>query len=340
MSELKATSLSHKDNNTGTPNITMYPDGTTSIGLTYTGGFKNQLINGSMQIAQRGAGPVSTSSQAGTYATVDRFTVDDVTSSQVIVNDLPGFPNALNLYGGGRYKVRQSVELAVPGNNCQFSLGSTWTVSLWSTDDLSAGNLSLYFTDDHSGSNFQAVAENLPWVAIETVSGSSNNWTRYSATFTVNNSPVATNNCLNVEMTLVNGLFTGIQLEPGPVATPFEQRPIGTEKQLCARYYWTSDAGEPLNDSSAARTLNTQTPSTPGVSSGVFEAAMVNFPEEMRATPSVTVLAPNGASGQVLVGSVGQSNVRFNEACPKRVRVQSTDAGTFLSFVVQSDAEL
>ena len=31
MSELKTTSLSHKDNATGTPNITMFPDGTTSL---------------------------------------------------------------------------------------------------------------------------------------------------------------------------------------------------------------------------------------------------------------------------------------------------------------------
>jgi hypothetical protein len=30
---------------------------------------------------------------------------------------------------------------------------------------------------------------------------------------------------------------TGVQLEPGPVATPFEQRPIGTELALCQRYY-------------------------------------------------------------------------------------------------------
>ena len=28
-----------------------------------------------------------------------------------------------------------------------------------------------------------------------------------------------------------------VQIEPGPVATPFEQRPIGTELQLCKRYY-------------------------------------------------------------------------------------------------------
>jgi hypothetical protein len=31
--------------------------------------------------------------------------------------------------------------------------------------------------------------------------------------------------------------ITGIQLEPGPVATPFEHHPIGTELDLCQRYY-------------------------------------------------------------------------------------------------------
>jgi hypothetical protein len=28
-----------------------------------------------------------------------------------------------------------------------------------------------------------------------------------------------------------------VQVEPGPVATPFERRPIGTELALCQRYY-------------------------------------------------------------------------------------------------------
>jgi hypothetical protein len=28
-----------------------------------------------------------------------------------------------------------------------------------------------------------------------------------------------------------------VQIEPGPVATPFEQRPIGTELALCQRYF-------------------------------------------------------------------------------------------------------
>tara|TARA_R110000868_G_scaffold95825_2_gene263416 strand:- start:2220 stop:3983 length:1764 start_codon:yes stop_codon:yes gene_type:complete len=46
----------------------------------------------------------------------------------------------------------------------------------------------------------------------------------------------------------VNNVFaiTGVQLEQGSVATPFEQRPIGTELALCQRYYWrnsSSNAG-------------------------------------------------------------------------------------------------
>ena len=36
-------------------------------------------------------------------------------------------------------------------------------------------------------------------------------------------------------------IITGVQLEPGPVATPFEHRPIGLELSLCQRYYQRYD---------------------------------------------------------------------------------------------------
>jgi len=67
--------------------------------------------------------------------------------------------------------------------------------------------------------------------------------------------------------------ITGVQLEAGSVATPFERRPYGTELMLCQRYYQ-------------------QIGSVTGVASGstVFTAA-VQFFVPMRTTPTVSATA-------------------------------------------------
>jgi hypothetical protein len=50
---------------------------------------------------------------------------------------------------------------------------------------------------------------------------------------------VATASQVNVMDNAANDFFlTGVQLETGPVATPFERRPIGTELALCQRYFY------------------------------------------------------------------------------------------------------
>lgn len=41
----------------------------------------------------------------------------------------------------------------------------------------------------------------------------------------------------NATVRFSSGTFSLVQIEPGPVATPFEQRPIGTELALCQRYF-------------------------------------------------------------------------------------------------------
>ena len=38
--------------------------------------------------------------------------------------------------------------------------------------------------------------------------------------------------------------LTGVQLEPGPVASPWEARPIQTELALCQRYFYKNISGQ------------------------------------------------------------------------------------------------
>ena len=66
--------------------------------------------------------------------------------------------------------------------------------------------------------------------------------------------------------------ITGVQLEAGSVATPFERRPYGTELALCQRYYQ----------------LLSGTFTDYGVS-GKTQATYWTFPVVMRATPTVTL---------------------------------------------------
>jgi hypothetical protein len=68
-----------------------------------------------------------------------------------------------------------------------------------------------------------------------------------------------------------------VQLEPGPVATPFERRPIGTELALCQRYYWTG----------AARAGGTSQ-----VASAALAENWIAFPSQMRIIPTLTAGTP------------------------------------------------
>ena len=71
--------------------------------------------------------------------------------------------------------------------------------------------------------------------------------------------------------------ITGVQLEVGTVATPFEHRSYGEELALCQRYYYKHGQGTGANTSEI------------GVGfyyNSTTAEVMVHFPVEMRATPS------------------------------------------------------
>lgn len=98
--------------------------------------------------------------------------------------------------------------------------------------------------------------------------------------------------------------LTGVQLESGSVATPFEFRSYGSELALCQRYYFRVNASGG-QDSYMPRT-------TPGISwsTTATSGAPIIFPVTMRATPTfnksgLRIYSPNigGFSATVTFGS-------------------------------------
>ena len=198
-------------------------------------GFRNQIINGDFRVKQY----FNNGTGSNKYIT-DRWVTNDSTfGATASVSDVKGASRGLKLEGGSRI-IRQLVELpldnsgdASPG---QFYNGSQWTFSIYA--DVAPEQLTAGFVDTGTGvANLQSVTGMPAWTATSDVQGA---YTRYTCTFTVNTAPVASNRAFRVSWSFAStATFTLAQLEPGPVATPFEQRPMGTELALCQMYYQT-----------------------------------------------------------------------------------------------------
>jgi len=94
--------------------------------------------------------------------------------------------------------------------------------------------------------------------------------------------------------------ITGVQLEVGSVATPFEHRSYGEELALCQRYYFQT--------SGLVYALGY------GTSPENSAIAQVVSPTTMRATPTVTV--SNSSAGDSFIGGASDNNVIYYTATP------------------------
>ena len=106
--------------------------------------------------------------------------------------------------------------------------------------------------------------------------------------------------------------ITGVQLELGKVATPFEHRSYGEELALCQRYFykWESDAG--YNFAAMGYSY-----ATTGIN------AIVHFPVTMRAQPSLTVAGSwRACSDGCVTGSVSGGSYNTDSSC-----IQMTTSG-------------
>ena len=125
-------------------------------------------------------------------------------------------------------------------------------------------------------------------------------WKRYSWTFTIESGPNPSNLAFVAQVRSANTSLTsevqvtGVQLEPGPVATPFEHRPYATEIALCQRYYMITQ----FNQQGSA------------LANG-YVGQWLPFKSVMRATPTVSITQigtkfPSGLPDPVL--SAPQNN--------------------------------
>ena len=297
--------------------------GTVAAGFNSNGlFFRNRIINGDMRIDQRNAGAAVTISTTNVF-TVDRWAASESSDATFTVqqdSSAPsGFVNSAKItvtvadasVAASQYNSFQQKIEGVNVADLAWGTASavTVTLSFWVRSSVtgtfggaltnSAYNRSYPFTYSIS------VADTWEKKTVTIPGDTSGTWLTTTGigitvyfdlgsgvdnTGTANAWVGAGNVGADSTVQLVNTLsatwyVTGVQLETGSVATPFERRPYGTELQLCQRYYYRL---------------------TPGVVSGLlatgyvvtttFALGQTNFPVPMRVRP--TALEQSGTANQ------------------------------------------
>jgi len=284
--------------------------------IGYNTQFRNRIINGDMRIDQRNAGASVTPPANTVYYTTDRWKYYLTQSSKLTaqqnagsVTPPTGFTNYLGTTSSSAYSVISSdiftVYHAVEGYNvADFGWGSanasTITISFWVRSSLtgthsgaiqnSANNRSYVFTFTVNSANtweYKTVTiagdTSGTWLTTNGIGlslyfnlGSGSTYSTTAGSWQAGNFIAATGATSVVGTNGATFYLTGVQLEVGSVATPFERRPFGTELALCQRYYFK----DVRNNFSAW-------------ASGVFYSstlaiASYTLPVQMRATPTLT----------------------------------------------------
>ena len=248
------------------------------LGAVYDSGAlsnRNLLINGAMQVFQRGTS--FTNSSAAYNA--DRWSVDNNAGGGGQSTDAPdGFTYSLKVDpGSGSSAIRQAIELPAAGEGGVFRSGQKFTFSFYIKSDNAGEAINIFAA---SGTNVNATTTSQ---VNDTSTGltTTTSWTRYTYTFTSNNVG-GSDTCYNIVPYISSPsgdtYWAGLQLELGTEATPFEHRSFGHELARCQRYYYQIKQYENAG----------QYTFTIGAIGGTNTHCIVTNPQHMRAAPSTT----------------------------------------------------
>ena len=303
-------------------------------------GFRNRIINGDMRIDQRNAGASVAVANNTVAFSADRwmayYFTDGAFSVQQTSVAPSGFTNSLRVtvttadaslasdqYGSLQQRIEgfNASDLMYGTANAQ-----TTTLSFWVRSSVT-GQYGGSFTNSNFSRSYPFsytinAADTWEQKTITVLGDTTGTWDttngtgiRISFALGVGSNAVGTANAWasatlisatgQVNMLGTSGAtfyITGVQLEAGSVATPFERRPYGTELALCERFYSKQSTTGTGNQGDFASGLQTNT------TSGI---AYIKFSTKMRASPTVTfsnILATDHNSYQTAatLSSTGQ----------------------------------
>jgi hypothetical protein len=227
----------------------IFPDGSgqeTGIG-------RNRIINGAMQVWQRGTS-LTVGSASYTY-TADRFKNYSANTSTTVSRNTSvptGFQYSFQLQrpngntGTNSISIVQIIETA----NCYDLAGQSVTFSFWVKKgaNYSGGNISVQILTgtvaDQGGDPYSFTG--LATAVNDSTYSPTTTWTKVTYTGTVASNVLEMCPVIAFTPTGTAGAddslyITGVQLEIGSTATPFERRLYGQELANCQRYYQLID---------------------------------------------------------------------------------------------------
>jgi len=304
----------------------------TSLNGGQLAGNRNIIINGAQEVDQRHAGAsVAASSK---YVT-DRWktqSAGNAGDAEQIDSTIAGFKSSFKYTGDASIAFNQTGQ-QIEYKNYAHLVGKEVIISFYAkANNTNGGSTALTVrTRSATGEDAACLFSAANTDTSKTISTTA---TRYTATRTIpsDSKSFSLEFVLGAHVNTDGYEITGIQIELGTVATPFEHRSYGTELALCQRYY--------------SNKFKTTFGTIGTANSAVFTLA---FPVQMRANPTVNL--STGSTFGIDAFGVGTTNITptaFDSIDVRGCRVYGGSANTgtigvplfITNNVIQASAEL
>ena len=325
---------------TSTPTTALQVNGVVTMGdasqfmTAASFGMRNRIINGNMQIWQRGTSYALTNSFV--YGCADRWETDMGSTAAATASQSTSVPITAGQLFQYSLKLQRTAASTSTGNivaaqaletaNSYDLAGSIITLSWWAkcgtTYSQSGSQLTAFLFFGQGTDQSMTNMRNNAWTGQTNTAVAvtlTTSWQRFSFSYLV----PSTTTQLGMQFVFTPSgtagaddsfYVTGVQMEFGTAASPFERRLIGTELVLCQRYYQLIGDGTLI--------------ASGYLTSGSYLDAMVRWPVTMRASP---VVAVNGTWN--VSGNNGQPTVSLSGASGASLRVTATATGQVYATV-------